>query len=169
MDSNLSNLKTVLKLGIDKIACHKIDNAVLVIGNTGCGKSTILSALVYESKALELRTITEEVQVLKKGEYITKTLRKKVIDYKDEVRERVFKIGHKTQSETFLPSFQKIPDRENSYYIDMAGLNDTGGNFLEFTNQFINKKLFSLAKNMIFLIPFTCDAFKVDKGGHFIA
>ena len=73
MDSNLSNLKTVLQLGIAKIACHKIDNAVLVIGNTGCGKSTMLSALVYGSEALELRTISEEVRVWRKGEYITKT------------------------------------------------------------------------------------------------
>ena len=81
----------------------------------------------------------------------------------------MFKIGHKTQSETFLPSFQKIPDRENSYYIDMAGLNDTGGDLLEFTNQFINKKLFSFVKNMIFLIPFTYDTFKVARGGAFIA
>ena len=39
---------------------------------------------------------------------------------------------------------------------------------LEFTNQFINKKLFNKIKNLVILIPFTADSIKISRGGPMI-
>lgn len=168
MDANLQSLRRVLELGFTKISNHNIENGVFVLGNTGCGKSTLLSALVDGSEALEEKSVTLEIKVKKKGQEIIKKVQKRVIDYKDEVMQRAFKIGHNSQSETFLPSFRAIPNLENSYYIDLAGLGDTDGDMLEFSNQFINKKLFSLVKNVIVLIPFTATSLQDSRGGPLI-
>ena len=68
-------------------------------------------------------------------------------------------------SETFLPTLQEIPGHENSYFVDIAGLKDTGGDLMEFINQFINKKLFGSIKNLKILIPITLTSIKVARGG----
>lgn len=49
-----------------------------------------------------------------------------------------FKIGHEETSETFLPNF--VLDKiSNTVYIDMAGLNDTSGEFVKMINWMICK------------------------------
>jgi len=68
-----------------------------------------------------------------------------VIDYKPNV-DKVFPIGHSlSQSETFFPGFHENPHEEGSHFVDIAGLEDTGTILIEYVNQFINKKVFSLA------------------------
>jgi hypothetical protein len=62
------------------------------------------------------------------------------------------------QSETFLPSFheKEIPGKSAPViYADIAGLQDTGGDFTNFVNSFFNKKLFNIAQNVRFIIPIT--------------
>ena len=49
---------------------------------------------------------------------------------------------------------------DGTYYVDIAGLRDTGGDMIEFTNQFINKYLFSKAEKLKFLIPLSADMIK---------
>lgn len=144
---------------------------MLVIGDTGCGKSTLLSALVNGPDSLYLKKIPVQTPVKKKGQETTyKTTFKFVIDYKDEVKERVFPIGHQANvSETFFPGFQEVPNQPNSYFIDIAGLKDTGGEMMEFVNQFINKKIFSATKNLKILIPFTVETPNLNRGGAMIA
>lgn len=44
-------------------------------------------------------------------------------------------------------------------------MKDTDGDMLEFTNQFINKKLFGVIKNLVILIPFTPESISVSRGG----
>lgn len=44
---------------------------------------------------------------------------------------------------------------EDLVWVDLAGLNDTGGEFISFVNSFINKKIFHLAAQVKFLLPFT--------------
>ena len=46
-DCNLINLAMALKLVFDKLEAAKGNDLVLAIGNTGCGKSTMLSSIVY--------------------------------------------------------------------------------------------------------------------------
>lgn len=106
MEPNLINLKRILENAFPNIEKHSIDKAVLVIGNTGCGKSTLLSALLFGPDVLEEKEIPETIRVKNKdGTFGSKIKKKKVIDYKDEQKTRVFPIGHKSVSETFLPSF----------------------------------------------------------------
>lgn len=102
----LLNLKDVLNLGFSKIGDQKIEHGIIVIGDTGCGKSTLLSALVNGSDSLEEREVDKEIPIKKGGKVVgTKMTKQKVIDYKPSEVNRVFPIGHKMQSETFLPSF----------------------------------------------------------------
>ena len=66
-------------------------------------------------------------------------------------------IGHQLEkSETFFPILIKS-ETDDFCYIDIAGLQDTGGSIMEYINQFINKKIFSFSDNIRFLIPFTKD------------
>ena len=67
---------------------------MLVIGDTGCGKSTLLSALIKGSESMELKTIKEEYEVKTKNGKLTKTKTTHVIDYKRDVADPAFKIGH---------------------------------------------------------------------------
>ena len=67
---------------------YKDRDLVVAVGMTGCGKSTVLQALIYGSDSLHQTTIGK----------------KKVIESKSN--KRAFKIGHEAaQSETFAPSF----------------------------------------------------------------
>lgn len=66
-------------------------------------------------------------------------------------------IGHSLEkSETFIPILIKSPQHDFSY-VDIAGLQDTGGSIMEYVNQFINKKIFSMASKIRFIVPFTRD------------
>ena len=78
-----------------------------------------------------------------KGGTKKKMVNQLVIDYKDDVLTRAFPIGHRKQSETFLPNIEAFPDKEGTYIVDMAGLKDKDGHLIEITNSFINKKLFN--------------------------
>lgn len=83
-------------------------------------------------------------------------VKRKVIDYKNE-KNIIMPIGHSLEkSETFFPILIKSPQHEFSY-VDIAGLQDTGGSIMEYVNQFINKKIFSMAEKIRFIVPFTRD------------
>lgn len=83
---------------------------VVAIGNTGSGKSTMLSSIIYGTDALH-ETVVEQVLTRKKRkgrEYVYEqyTKKKKVIDQKNVTGD--FKIGHSlASSETFMPHFRK--------------------------------------------------------------
>ena len=77
-----------------------------------------------------------------------------------------FKIGHSaSKSETFLPHFYKA-ENIKSMFVDLAGLDDTGGNFISLINCFISKFIFENAKSVRFLIPFTQVAIQDGRGSH---
>ena len=82
-------------------------NVILVIGNTGCGKSTMLSSLLKGANALENKTVKFMIEVHQKdGTTIKKERSKNVIDNKEVNESHDFIIGHSdTTSETFLPKF----------------------------------------------------------------
>lgn len=128
-----------------------MSDVVLAIGNTGCGKSTLLSAIVFSPDALEKKMVVTEVKqsngnIVKKKQW--------VIDRK-KYDSGLMKIGHSTNtSETFFPTQIRDPN-SNLFYTDIAGLHDTGGQLMEYINQFINKKIFNLAKKVRILIPMT--------------
>ena len=110
----------------------KYETALCVtIGNTGCGKSTMLNALCFGSQILHQTTFKYD-KSKKKG--------KKVIDVKKDNSdiEAKFEIGHSMQSKTFIPEFMDKPV-DDILYADVAGLNDTNGHLVEFVNSFVLK------------------------------
>ena len=91
------------------------ENAVILFGNTGCGKSTLILSMVYGPSALE--------------EVYIDNGKRKVISLKKEVKNVVdsklgIQIGNDlSKSKTFLP---KIDFLEYMMFVDIAGLKDTG-------------------------------------------
>ena len=91
-------------------------------------------------------------------------INKNVIE--SNIDKKEFKIGHHaSKSETFLPNFYKVEETD-SMFVDLAGLDDTGGNFISLVNCFISKFIFENAKTVRFLVPFTQVAIKDGRGSH---
>jgi len=81
----------------------------------------------------------------------------------------VFPIGHSVaKSMTFFPGFYKNPKQNGNYYVDIAGLQDTDGHMIEFVNQFINKKVFSLAQEIKIMIFITQKSIEEARGAQII-
>lgn len=61
----LGNLVKVLKEAFKVLDQNQIEKAdiILAVGNTGCGKSTILNSLVFGPDSLQLKKIEEQYQV----------------------------------------------------------------------------------------------------------
>ena len=57
MAINLNNLVSVLGDAFNLVNKCKFGNIVLAIGATGCGKSTMLTSLVFGAESLEKRSI----------------------------------------------------------------------------------------------------------------
>jgi hypothetical protein len=139
-----------LKLVFDELEAAKGADLVLAIGNTGCGKSTMLSSIVYGPG--HLSEVKKDIEIeTKKGK---KKIKKTVIDQSENLRGlNIFKVGHSQSiSETFIPQFAK-DDRSGLLYGDIAGLLDTGGPFMQYINCFMNHVIFKKAKTVRFLVP----------------
>ena len=74
---------------------------IVAVGNTGCGKSTMLSSIIYGPDSLYEKKFTEKI---KTGGNKFKEIQRAVIDLKNP--QQGFKIGHSAaKSMTFLPQF----------------------------------------------------------------
>ena len=82
----------------------------MAIGNTGCGKSTMLNSLILGPECLE-ETQQESKIIIKipNGKEKIKVYKTSVIDLKPEFKNddnQYFGVGHSnSQSETFMPQF----------------------------------------------------------------
>ena len=118
-----------------------------------------MTALVFGPEALQVEQKKFEYEIPSIDGVVKKKSRTlKVIEQKGEIKEKgVFKIGHSvSESMTFMPStYRRDGDETNSHYVDVAGLHDTGGDFIDFINVFVNKQLFKPAKSVRFLVPIT--------------
>ena len=85
---NLENITRCLNSAFKSLKQVKDKNVIMAIGNTGCGKSTMLNALVYGTEVLQETTISFEVEVnVAKGGKKIKKKKIKVIDLKEEVKD----------------------------------------------------------------------------------
>lgn len=120
---------------------------VLLIGNTGAGKSTMLTSLIFGSSSLQWKKLTVK---LPRG----KSTSIGVIEQRDPLGVRTFGIGHQNyRSRTFLPQF-KSDKSTGDLYADIAGLHDTSGPLIDYINSFIMRQLFRIAKSIRLLVPF---------------
>ena len=128
MPKNLDNLvKTIAEAfqGLDRI---KDSDVVLTLGLTGSGKSTLLTSLIFGPDMLEVKKTNHG---------------KIVIEQKHGQKSQGhLQIGHSLgKSCTFCPEIIYFQEH-NSFYIDVAGFMDCGGEFFDLLNSFIIKYLF---------------------------
>ena len=152
------------------------DDLIMAIGNTGCGKSTLITSLIYGPEALEEKMIEIPIQVVQSdGSFKEKIKKEKVISVRQSAIDEHaidIEIGHSSsESMTFFPHFHRMKmqqpqdggseDSEGNrimkefLYADVAGLSDTNGPLIEFINMFIIKCIFQKVKRVRFLVPLT--------------
>ena len=62
MECTLSNLVSILAWAFEKVKCVEEQDVVVALGNTGCGKSTMFTSLIFGTEALELKVLQQKVQ-----------------------------------------------------------------------------------------------------------
>lgn len=144
MLKNLTSVYKILNVGYSKMELYQIKKGIVVIGDSGVGKSTMFSAIHDGSDSL-----------CKMRNPVTKRM---VIDYKPEITDRTFKIGHKKTAETLLPTIKDISGHEDMFIIDVCGLKDSDGDLTEISNYFLIKRLFNKIENLAIIIPFTLES-----------
>jgi len=66
-EKTIFNLKNILDLGFRKLDENKCKNLTLVLGGTGCGKSTMLSSMIVGAQNLEHTKIEYWVEIKQRG------------------------------------------------------------------------------------------------------
>lgn len=126
---NFHKLKRLIDSGIDAIPLDKKHNkAILVIGDTGVGKTTMLSYLASKKlvvKAHGLNTIL------------------------DSSSNDGLKIGHDRFSETRIPHKIVI---DGLAFFDCSGFKDNRGEEYEISNSFFVQRLFEIYKDIKILL-----------------
>lgn len=90
--------------------------------------------------------------------------KQKVIQRKNEEDSGDFEIGHsQTESKTFIPHF-KIDKEKSMVFADIAGLNDTGGIFIDTINCFINRVIFKHCQRLKIIMAFPINAILEGRG-----
>lgn len=126
MDSNthllcLDELKTLIRIGIESMPIDNDTNqAVLVIGDTGVGKSTIMACLSGQELIVKYNGM------------------KATID--NSVQSQI-KIGHNKYSETSIPTKVVI---DNMAFYDCPGFKDNKGEEFEISNSFFVQRLLDI-------------------------
>lgn len=128
---DVPKIRSLIDAGFNALAANKKQQrAVLVIGDTGVGKSTILSYLAGNKLIVKhngLNTVIDSIDSQNK-----------------------LKIGHEKYSETTVPTKIVIEDLD---FFDCSGFKDNRGDEFEISNSFFLQRLFSLYKQVkIFLI-----------------
>lgn len=156
MECNFENLIPLLDLIFETFNMVEGADLVLSVGNTGCGKSTMINSLMFGTHSLEEKKLEFQVRG-HRGKM--KKVQRTVIEQKEEFKSKnAFSIGHsETESTTLIPSF--VRDEVNGViYADVAGLNDKGNQFTDFINAFIDRYIFLKAERVRFLVPITRDS-----------
>lgn len=122
---DLARLKEMIKKGIDAIPVDNIsESAVLVIGDTGVGKSTIMSFLSGAQLTVRLDGLKPSLDNREGG---------------------LIKIGHQKFSETSVPTKIVL---ENMAFYDCPGFKDNKGEEYEISNSFFIQRLLDIYKKV---------------------
>ena len=106
MPVKLKSIYEVLIVAFEQLGVAKDADLVVAIGNTGSGKSTMLSSIIYGPDALHITEIEQTYTKKVRGKETIAKRKKKVIDQKNPQDE--FAIGHSlASSKTFMPHFRK--------------------------------------------------------------
>ena len=80
MQCNLENIMFVLERAFKNLKKLQNKNIILAVGNTGCGKSTMLTSLMYGPESLEMIKIDYEITVPSDKGVVKKMKKKQVIE-----------------------------------------------------------------------------------------
>ena len=61
-------------------------------------------------------------------------------------------------------AFRREDDTTNSVYVDIAGLRDTNGDFVDYLNCLVSTQLFKSAKSVRFIVAITFDSLMESRG-----
>jgi len=149
-EPNLYTVANVLQVAFQSLQAIDGEDLLITLGNTGCGKSTMLSSLLFGPESLE----------------VTKQGRRTAIEQKEEFKLDTLTIGHNNAaSQTFFPHFLK-KEGADIMFADIAGLQDTSGNIIDIINSLINKSIFNRAARICFLVPFIHSQIEEARGKH---
>jgi energy-coupling factor transporter ATP-binding protein EcfA2 len=146
-DAEIPQINEIIKkieLGNKQIH-SKAEKAILVIGKTGAGKSTLVNYLTNPEN-LEV-VLNKEPE----NEYDEGTL---VIDVIGPKKANSPKIGHNKDSETTIPNKWQSKDGELIYW-DPPGFGNTKGPEQEIPDAFYIKKIFDIAKQIKLMLTIT--------------
>lgn len=115
LQPSLENIVNVTEAAFKKISHLKNHEQLLVLGNTGCGKSTMITSLVFGTDKLQIVKIPEVKMVRGKEKKFYKNNIDQTEGFKEfllkEQIKGLFEIGHSTaESMTFIPHFFKPAD-----------------------------------------------------------
>lgn len=155
MECNFENLIPLLDLIFETFNMVEGADLLVNVGNTGCGKSTMINSLMFGPNTLEEKQLEFQVRG-HRGRM--KKVQRTVIEQKEEFKSKnAYRIDHsEAESSTFIPQFVR-DDMNNIIYADVAGLNDASNVFIDFINMFIDRYIFLKAEKVRFLVPITRD------------
>ena len=159
LKKQIANIAEVLKAALTKFEETKGKDIILAIGNTGSGKSTMLTSLIYGTNFLKEDKQPYYINVKnEQGGFKKKRKHNTVIVQKLEMLEMLngkFAIGHDSdKSKTFIPHFERDQILD-LVYADIAGLKDVNDEIIDVLNKFLTKSLFIRAKSVRFIITIT--------------
>lgn len=126
---NLLKLKRLINSGIESIPHdQKHSSAIMVIGDTGVGKTTILSFLAKRKLYVKVHGLNT------------------ILDSDDNDG---LKIGHDRFSETRVPTKIMI---DNMVFFDCSGFKDNRGEEFEISNSFFVQRLFNIYSKIKILL-----------------
>jgi energy-coupling factor transporter ATP-binding protein EcfA2 len=144
--SVIKEIKNKITEGYQSI--HSEDKVILVIGNTGSGKSTLVNYLAGAKLIAE-----------KKG------FGKLLITVPEPVSSEM-RVSHKLKSETAIPNSWK-DNTTGVVYWDCPGFDDNRGPVQDIANAFYIKRLFELSKQVKIIIVTTESSFTEGRGVEF--
>ena len=79
MGCNLKNIYRVLNVAFEDLGTAKDSDLIVAIGNTGCGKSTMLSSIIFGPNSLHKTTISEKKMIQTRDRKTKTTITKEKI------------------------------------------------------------------------------------------
>ena len=144
-NQSISLIEYATQLGEENAASATGKEVVLVLGNTGVGKSTAVNYLMGC-----------EMKLVEPSELGLKGPKEVVIVNAEGTRPEVMPIGHGRQSRTFMPQIVLDADDSNQAYCDCPGFSDNRGAEINLANAINTRRVLQQATGVkaVFLVSY---------------
>lgn len=170
-DFNLKNVVSACREVFGQVEKANDKEIVVALGNPGCGKSTMMTSLVYGPHSLERKKVEYEfeipssdgtIQLKKKSQYHIEQSADLKYLLNSQGLHNQFKVRHNQKQETFVPHFAVDGDK---IFADLPGMRETNTDLTQCINNFVIKMLFAYGRNVRFVVPITQTQLDEMKGG----